>query len=102
MAKDRVAELLGAALAGDVARLRALLPDAGDLTTLDAPSGVTPLMAAAAAGHAEVVELLLERGSNPARRDGEGRSAAAYARASGHTDLAARLGRVVDQEKTLR
>ena len=102
MGTDRVAELLGAALCGDVARLRALLPEAGDLAAIEAPSGVTPLMAAAAAGRADAVELLLQRGSNPARRDAEGRSAAAYARASGHSDLAARLDRVVDQERTMR
>jgi len=46
--------------------------------------------------------LLLQRGSNPARRDVEGHSAAAYARVAGYTHLAGRLDGVVDQEKTLR
>ena len=49
-----------------------------------------------------MVELLLQRGSNPARRDFEGRSAAAHARAAGHIRLAGRLDGVVDQERTLR
>jgi ankyrin repeat protein len=102
MSTSRAADLLAAALCGDIARLQTLLPIAGDLTAFAALDGVTPLMAAASGGHEAVVELLLERGSNPARRDVKGRSAAAYARAAGHTHLAARLDGVVDQEKTLR
>jgi ankyrin repeat protein len=102
MRTTRAAELFAAALGGDVVRLQALLPVAGDPTTFPAPDGVTPLMAAASGGHEVVVELLLERGSNPTRRDFNGRSAAAYARAAGHPHLAARLDGVVDQEKTLR
>src|SRR5690242_2143186 len=99
---ERTAELLAAALAGDVQHLRDCLPASGDPATFPAPLGVTPLMVAAAAGHEEVVELLIERGFNPARRDAQGHSAAAYARRSGHTHLAARLDMVVDQEKVLR
>jgi ankyrin repeat protein len=102
MSTSREADLLAAALCGDIARLQTLLPTAGDPTTFAAPDGVTPLMAAASGGHEAVVELLLQRGSNPARRDTQGRSAAAYARAAGHLHLAARLDGVVDQEKTLR
>jgi hypothetical protein len=47
------------------------------------------------------VELLLRCGADPARRDIRGRSAAFYARAAGHLDLAKRLDTVVDQEKTI-
>ncbi len=76
---------------------------AGDVAAFAAPDGgVTPMMAAASGGHEAVVELLLQRGSNPTRRDAKGRSAAAYARAAGHTHLAARLYGVVDLDKTLR
>ena len=103
MSTSRAAELMAAALCGDIARLRALLPVAGDVAAFAAPDGgVTPMMAAASGGHEAVVELLLQRGSNPARRDARGRSAAAYARAAGHTHLAARLYGVVDLDKTLR
>ena len=97
-------ELLVAALIGDVERARMLLPPCGN-TAEDgsgaATGGVTPLMAAAAGGHEPVVELLLRCGADPARRDAEGRTAAAYARAAGHPHLAARLDTVVDQEKTI-
>ena len=103
MSTSRAAELMAAALRGDIARLRALLPVAGDVAAFAAPDGgVTPMMAAASGGHEAAVGLLLQRGSNPARRDARGRSAAAYARAAGHTDLAARLYGVVDLDKTLR
>ena len=102
MSAIRSVELFTAALGGDVALLQARLPAAGDPTAFSALNGVTLLMAAASGGHEAVAELLLERGSNPARRDFKGRSAAAYARAAGHPHLAARLDGVVDQEKTLR
>jgi ankyrin repeat protein len=58
-------------------------------------------MAAAAHGHEAVVELLLSRGADPALRDEHGRSAAAYARAAGHSHLAERLDTIVDKEKTI-
>jgi ankyrin repeat protein len=101
MDASRAAELLSAAQRGDVAALGKLLPVAGDLTTFVGQDGVTPLMLAAAGGHEPAVKLLLERGSSPARRDVEGRSAAAYARAAGHPHLAAQLDSIVDQEETL-
>jgi hypothetical protein len=56
---------------------------------------------AATGGHEAVVELHLRRGADPARRDEQGRSAAAYARAAGHVLLAERLDTVVDKEKTI-
>jgi ankyrin repeat protein len=98
----RAVELLVAAQTGDVARLRALLPLCGDPVENGAAAvtgGVTLLMAAAASGHEAMVELLLERGEDPARRDRRGRSAAFYARAAGHPCLAARLDTVVDVER---
>lgn len=101
MTKSREAELLAAAASGNLALLEKLLPAAGDLTAFDGPEGVTPLMVAASAGHHAVVELLLERGSNPSRRDAQGRSAAEYARMAGHAHLAVRLDGVVDQEQKI-
>ena len=100
----KAAELLEAARVGDEARVRALLPPASapeERGPPDTPGGVTPLMAAAAGGHEAVVELLLNRGADPARRDEQGRSAAAHARAAGHTHLAERLDTVVEKEKTI-
>jgi hypothetical protein len=105
MEVGKAAALLEAARAGDEARVRAMLPPVG-IAEEDGPpgevDGLTPLMAAAAGGHEAIVELLLERGADPARRDGQGRAAAAHARAAGHVHLAERLDTVVDQEKTMR
>jgi hypothetical protein len=103
MDTDLASKLLAAARAGDVERVRALVPRAGSPEEdgpPDAPGGMTPLMAAAAAGHEAVVELLLERGADAAKRDAEGRSAAHHARAAGHAHLAERLDTIVDKDQT--
>ena len=70
-------ELLVAALIGDVERARMLLPPCGNPAedgSGAATGGVTPLMAAAAGGHEQMVELLLRCGADPARRDPRGGS----------------------------
>jgi ankyrin repeat protein len=48
-------------------------------------------MLASAAGHADVVSLLLERGARTHLRDAEGNTAEKLARAAGREELAARL-----------
>ena len=96
--------LLAAARTGDAALLRSLVPPAGNLEEdglPDAPGGVTPLMAAAAAGHEEVVEVLLACGADAGKRDAKGRRAAAHARVGGHPCLAKRLDTVVDKDETI-
>lgn len=94
--------LLAAAAIGDADRVTSMLPACGS-PCIEGPSGwpVTPLMAAAAGGHAAVVALLLRCGADPSRRDRHGRSAAHHARAAGHHHLAERLDTVVDKERTI-
>ena len=53
--------------------------------------GRTALMVAAAEGHADVVELLIEAGSDVNLFDEEGASALSLARSYGHLDVAAKL-----------
>ena len=104
MAHIQTTDLLAVVVAGDVARLRTMLPPAGDPTEdrpLDTLHGVTPLMVAAAFGNEAMVERRLPHGADPARRDAAGRSVAAYARATGHPHLAARLDTVVEKENTI-
>ncbi|TCZ66081.1 ankyrin repeat domain-containing protein [Roseicella aquatilis] len=93
-------DLLAALLAGNLARLRRLLAGA-EVEDPDLPHQITPMMAAAACGHEAAVEMLLQGGADPARRDAAGRTAAAYARDGGHPHLAARLDTVVDQERRM-
>ena len=57
---------------------------------------------AAAGGHEAVVEVLLACGADAAKRDAQGRRAAAHARAGGHPCLAKRLDTVVDKDETMR
>ncbi len=92
-------ELVAHVVSGNVEQLRVLLDRAPADGML--PDGVTHLMLAAACGHEPVVELLLQCGADPARRDRHGLSAAAYARQAGHPHLAERLDTVVDQEKVM-
>ncbi len=103
MNTELASTLLAAARAGDAALLRLLVPPAGSVEedgAPGAPGGVTPLMAAAAAGHEEAVEVLLARGADAAKRDARGRRAA-HARAGGHPCLAKRLDTVVDKDETI-
>lgn len=97
-------ELLAALIAGDLTRFQRLLAAAGGPAAdgeFDLPYHMTPMMAAAACGNEAAVELLLQCGADPARRDMAGRTAAAYARGMGHPHLAARLDTVVDQERRM-
>jgi hypothetical protein len=101
---EKAALILSAALAGDVRLLRSLLQPCGDPAGDGLPDSncrVTPLMAAAAAGHEAAIEVLLECGVDAARLDPRGRTAAYYARCSGHTHLAERLDTVVNKEQTI-
>lgn len=98
---ETAALVLAAALAGDLPTLERLLQPCGTEDALPGGYPVTPLMAAAAAGHEEAVVLLLRCGSDPARRDPHGRTAAYYARRSGHHHLAERLDTVVNKEQTI-
>lgn len=52
---------------------------------------MTPLMLAAAGGHREVVELLVEAGADPSARSESGGTAATLAAEAGHPDVAALL-----------
>ncbi|CAD7700416.1 unnamed protein product [Ostreobium quekettii] len=62
------------------------------MVCVDLQNGMTPLMAAARDGHTAAAELLLSRGGSVTTTDKDGRSAAQYASAEGHHELAKRLG----------
>jgi ankyrin repeat protein len=85
-----VTDLFDAAKAGDTETLAALRNE--QLRVRNAPYGWTLLHAAAAGGHVETVELLLERGLDVNARDiGENAYAMHIAAARGHLEVVRRL-----------
>lgn len=66
-----------AAKTGQVAKVKPLLDAGADVNQVNS-GGHTALISAAVRGHAEVLRLLLARGADPAKRDGEGYSALDY------------------------
>ena len=86
-------DLWNLAFAGKVDRLRELLAADPTLAKSAHPSGDTPLMRLPddEARAAEIVELFLGYGADPARRNSDGRTAADLANERGMFDIAARL-----------
>jgi uncharacterized protein len=101
--EDGTSPVTLAARLGRVDALRALLEAGVAASTPEGdPDGApTALMVAAARGEEDAVSLLLEHGADPALRDRRGRTAADWAKAHGHPDLAARLGVVAEAERTV-
>jgi uncharacterized protein len=86
-AAARIAEAAGyAALTNP-----AIATNYADVNARERWYGRTALMIAASEGHADVVELLIEAGSDPSIVDAEGSTALLLARSNGHLDVAAKL-----------
>ena len=80
----------GAAFKGDLA-VTTLLLDKGALPDFAGPSGRTALMFAAMFNRVAIAKLLMERGADPAARDGAGTTAYDAAIKMGAPDTAALL-----------
>ena len=96
------AEFLAAVRRNDLGAVRACMADLTCRPNLPREGETTALVLAAAAGHAEMVALLLQHGADPARRDDSGRSAADHASANGHAELAHQLATDGRMEQVLR
>lgn len=81
------------AASGPEPRTVVLLLDHGAAIDAPAPNGSTALMMAARYGSEGAVNVLLERGADPRRRNDQGLDAAAFARSAGREQLAERLER---------
>jgi hypothetical protein len=82
--------LLGAARQGDVTSARGFLADGADVNARDG-TGRTPLLVTVLAGHADMVDLLLQSGADPNLADAHGLTPLRAAEAGGNTSLAATL-----------
>lgn len=71
---------------GYLDEVKSIVQGGGDVNW-QAEDGRTPLMSAAAAGHAHIVEFMLSQGANPQLRDVNGKSALDHARAAGAMDV---------------
>ncbi len=79
-----------AAASGSILVIRVLL-DHHAYIDAESPNKTTPLMMAARAGHRSAVQYLLDEGADLLLKNEVGLGAADFARAQGHTDLAAAL-----------
>ena len=73
---------------GSLREVRSIVEGGGDVNWQLTPTGLTPLMAAASAGHADVVAFLLGKGADAALRDANGRTALDRAVTFGANDVA--------------
>ncbi|CAD7704829.1 unnamed protein product [Ostreobium quekettii] len=74
------------------AKIVQIMSDYGAALEVPNENGMTPLMAAARDGHTAAAELLLSKGVSVTPTDEDGRTAAQYASAGGHHELAEKLG----------
>jgi len=65
-----------------------LLKKGADPNLVDSEEHFTPLMFAAAEGHIDVVQILLEYHADPAMKDIDGDTAESFARQNGHEEVA--------------
>ncbi len=79
--------LASAAAEGDLSRVRFLLSVGASPNAVGIDNVYTALTGAAEGGHTEIVKLLLQKGAEPFRPDGEGETALDRAKERGHTDI---------------
>lgn len=78
------------ALSQNIETVRLLIAQGADVN-MEQAGGYTPLHQAAAAGHAELTEILLEAGANPSCLCNQGKTPADYARERNHQGVLEQL-----------
>lgn len=74
-----------------------LINSGADLNIISSEGDLTPIHFAAAAGHKEVVDVLIRNGCNPTMMDSNGETPADHARKAGHVEIAAMLAAYNEQ-----
>lgn len=82
--------------AGYLKEVQSIVAGGGDVNWQMQPSGLTALMAAASAGHIEVVKFLIKSGANANLKDANGRTALDRAKQKGATDIVTLLNPVTN------
>ena len=99
-------QLHDAARNGDRATVERLIAEGADVQEIDSETALTPLVEAALAGNKEIVILLIEKGADPAGRDGKGFTALHASAHMGHVNIVELLIEqgvdVNDQDNTSR
>jgi len=80
-----------------MALITSLLNNGADTNILSSEGGFTPIHFAAAAGHKDVVDVLLRNGCNPIPMDSNQETPADHARKAGHLEIAAMLSAYNEQ-----
>lgn len=88
-----------AAASGSTAIIRRLLDEAAFIDA-ESPNRTTPLMMAARGGHVEAVQLLISEGADLAQKNELGLTAADFARAQGHDELARQIDALLRRRST--
>lgn len=87
IASARAESLHDAARNGNTETVKRLIAEGADIQAIDSETALTPLVEAALAGDREIVVLLIEKGADPAGRDGKGFTALHAAAHMGHVDI---------------
>lgn len=85
---EQEGSLLIAAAKGDTKTVKDLLDKGVNVNTRDSDSGTSALGHAVYGGHADTVQLLIERGADVNAKTNEGHSVLAFATMRNHKDLA--------------
>lgn len=94
--------ILKEARVGDIAKIKKILLDGGDINYQDLKSGNTALMIATHSGNHMLVSILLENGSCAIKKNNFGYTALSFAARNGHVEIGRMLIYSFNEKKSLK